>query len=98
MSVRAKRCAMRLQSGPMTTDDFCTRASLALGGHGWITRIARISGVHYATAKRWASGELPVPQYAATIVELLEKAPEEGRAAHVAKARRHIGGTETASA
>jgi hypothetical protein len=57
----------------MTTDDFCTRASLALGGHGWITRIARISGVHYATAKRWASGELPVPQYAATIVELLEK-------------------------
>ena len=32
-------------------------------------------GVLYATVKRWSAGHSPVPEYAASIVELLEGVP-----------------------
>ena len=59
----------------MDTKEFNSRASAALGGRGWMTALARICGCHYATVKRWASGDLTVPEYAAAIVELLEVVP-----------------------
>jgi hypothetical protein len=59
----------------MKTDDFCRRADAALGGRGWMTTLARATGVHYATVKRWANGDLEVPEYVVAIVELLEKVP-----------------------
>jgi DNA-binding transcriptional regulator YdaS (Cro superfamily) len=63
----------------MTTDEFNLRASACLGGRGWMTRLAAITGVHYATVKRWASGELVVPAYACALIELLEVVPEAMR-------------------
>lgn len=59
----------------MNTTEFKARASSALGGRGWMTRLASITGVHYATVKRWANGSMPVPDYACAIVELLEVVP-----------------------
>jgi hypothetical protein len=59
----------------MDTKDFCLRAESALGGRGWMTLLARACGVHYATVKRWANGDLAVPEYAQAIVELLEQVP-----------------------
>lgn len=44
-----------------------------------MTRLAAITGVHYATVKRWASGELAVPDYASALIELLEVVPEAMR-------------------
>ena len=67
--------ALRAYNRDMDQQEFNTRAALALGGRGWMTAMARITGVHYATVKRWASGDLPVPEYAAAIVELLEAVP-----------------------
>jgi hypothetical protein len=61
----------------MDTNDFCERAAKILGGHGWRTRLAAITGKDYATIKRWANGQQPVPDYAASIVELLELVPAE---------------------
>lgn len=46
-----------------------------------MTRLAEATGVHYATVKRWASGELVVPDYAKALVELLEVVPEAMRPA-----------------
>jgi lambda repressor-like predicted transcriptional regulator len=40
-----------------------------------MTRLSKGVGVHYATVKRWAAGDLPVPEYAAAAIELLEAAP-----------------------
>lgn len=40
-----------------------------------MTRLSEITGVHYATVKRWANGSLPVPLYAIALVELLEIVP-----------------------
>lgn len=40
-----------------------------------MTRLSEITGVHYATVKRWANGALPVPLYAIALVELLEIVP-----------------------
>lgn len=60
----------------MNTTEFNERASAALGGRGWMTRLSAITGVHYATVKRWANGSMPVPDYASAIVELLEVVPE----------------------
>lgn len=63
----------------MNTTEFNMRAAAALGGRGWMTRLAEITGVHYATVKRWANGSMPVPLYAIAIVELLEIVPEAMR-------------------
>ncbi len=59
----------------MNTKEFCTRAAATLGGHGWMAHLARITGVHYATVKRWANGDLQPPAYACALVELLEVVP-----------------------
>lgn len=59
----------------MKTKEFCDRASAALGGHGWMAMLARACGAHYSTVKRWANGDLAVPEYAVAIVELLERVP-----------------------
>jgi hypothetical protein len=40
-----------------------------------MTRLSEITGVHYATVKRWSNGTLPVPLYAIAIIELLEIVP-----------------------
>lgn len=63
----------------MNTTEFNERASAALGGRGWMTRLSEITGVHYATVKRWSNGALPVPLYAIAIVELMEIVPEAMR-------------------
>ena len=63
----------------MNTTEFNERAARALGGRGWMTRLAAITGVHYATVKRWSNGSMPVPDYAVAIVELLEIVPEAMR-------------------
>lgn len=44
-----------------------------------MTRLAAITGVHYATVKRWANGSMPVPAYVVALVELLEVVPEAMR-------------------
>lgn len=67
--------ALRAYNRGMDQKEFNTRAALALGGRGWMTAMARITGTHYSTVKRWASGDLPVPEYACAIVELLEAVP-----------------------
>jgi DNA-binding transcriptional regulator YdaS (Cro superfamily) len=64
-----------MENGSMRTDEFCHRAALTLGGRGWMTRLASALGVHYATVKRWANGEMDVPEYAAAAIELLEIVP-----------------------
>lgn len=65
----------------MTTDEFNYRAAACLGGRGWMTRLAAVTGVHYATVKRWASGELVVPEYVCALIELLEVVPAAMRPA-----------------
>ena len=72
----------------MNTTEFNERASATLGGRGWMTRLAEITGVHYATVKRWSNGSLPVPLYAIAIVELLEIVPEAFRPARFLKTPR----------
>jgi DNA-binding transcriptional regulator YdaS (Cro superfamily) len=57
------------------TEEFVERASATLGGRGWMKRLSEALGVHYATVKRWASGDMVVPEYAAAVIELLEKVP-----------------------
>lgn len=59
----------------MTRDEFNERCARLLGRHGWKIRFAEATGVHYATVKRWSSGDLAVPEYAAALVELLEGVP-----------------------
>ena len=63
----------------MQSKEFCERSATAFGGRGWMKRLSEATGVHYATVKRWASGELPVPEYAAAIIELLELVPSAMR-------------------
>ena len=67
--------APRAYNRGMDTKEFNLRAAAALGGRGWMTAMARALDVHYATVKRWASGDLQVPEYACAVVELLEKVP-----------------------
>lgn len=52
-----------------------------------MTHLARISGVHYATVKRWARGDLAPPEYACALVELLEATPSEQRPARFQRPR-----------
>lgn len=59
----------------MTREEFNERCAALLGRWGWKQRFSNASGVSYATVKRWSSGALPVPEYAASIVELLEGVP-----------------------
>ena len=67
--------ALRAYNPAMHTKEFNNRAAAVLGGRGWMTAMARICGVHYATVKRWAAGDLPVPEYAVALIELLEVVP-----------------------
>ena len=62
---------------------FQQRASLLLGGRGWITKLSIITGVHYTTAHRWSTGELEVPRYVVAILDLLEMVPEDDRPRYV---------------
>lgn len=64
---------------PMTREDFVERAEKALGGYGWISAFSRITGKNIATVRRWIDGVSPVPDYAETIIELLEVVPLELR-------------------
>jgi hypothetical protein len=66
---------MRLECATMDTKEFCNRAAATMGGHGWMTLMAKATGTHYSTVKRWANGELAPPEYACAIVELLETIP-----------------------
>lgn len=59
----------------MTGDDFAARASALLGGRGWMEPFARACGVHRNTVWRWTAGELDVPTYAVSLLELLEAMP-----------------------
>jgi hypothetical protein len=60
----------------MDTTEFCERADAVLGGRGWLRKLSILTGKDYATVKRWANGTLAVPEYVATIIELLEVVPE----------------------
>jgi hypothetical protein len=72
----------------MNTKEFCTRASATMGGHGWMTLLAKATGTHYSTVKRWANGELQPPEYACAIVELLEVIPAAMRPERFQRASR----------
>lgn len=45
----------------------------------WKQHFARGLGKDYATVKRWAAGELPWPDYAVAVIELLERVPLDSR-------------------
>jgi hypothetical protein len=59
----------------MSQDEFNKRCAALLGRWGWKKRFSLATGISYATVKRWSAGHLPVPEYAASIVELLEGVP-----------------------
>lgn len=66
----------------MTHEEFVERASSALGGpRGWKSRLGRALGVAPSTVQRWAKGELPPPDYAIAVIELLERVPAAFRPA-----------------
>lgn len=65
----------------MTPDEFAARASAALGGRGWQTRLAAALGIDGSTIRRWLSGSMPLPAYAVAVVELLEAVPAAFRPA-----------------
>lgn len=69
------------QNSVMKSRELEARAAATLGGRGWKTRLAQITGKDYATVKRWANGELVVPEYVIAIIELLERLPEAMRPA-----------------
>lgn len=81
-------CRAILRPMVISTSDFCERASAVLNGRGWMTRLASITGKDYSTVKRWAAGDLDVPGYAVTIVELLELVPAERRPERYGKPHR----------
>lgn len=56
----------------MTATEFRARGDAALGGYGWITRLARGMGVSDKSIHRWLNGSIPVPEYAVAVIELLE--------------------------
>ena len=62
-------------SNTLSSEEFSIRAAAVLGGRGWMLRLSQSIGVHYATVKRWASGDLTVPEYAVSVIELLEVVP-----------------------
>jgi hypothetical protein len=55
----------------LRTVDFCHRVK-SLYGSGWRAKFGRIAGVNYATVKRWANGDSPVPGPVAALIEALE--------------------------
>ena len=63
----------------MTHLELAERAGALLGRNRWRAALGRLAGVHYATAKRWASGEIAVPAYVETIIGLMERLPTEQR-------------------
>ena len=60
----------------MTPADFADRAAALLGGRGWQTRFSAAMGIDPSTVRRWLAGDLPVPDYAAAAIELLEAVPK----------------------
>ncbi len=63
----------------MNNVELAERAGALLGRNRWRAALGRLAGVHYATAKRWSSGELAVPVYVQTIIGLMERLPPEQR-------------------
>jgi hypothetical protein len=59
----------------MTNQEFNDRCAALLGRRGWKIAFSRATGLGYSTVKKWSAGDLPVPEYAASIVELLEGVP-----------------------
>jgi hypothetical protein len=80
----------------MKSREFEAKAGAIFGAHGWKKRIAAATGKDYATVKRWATGELPVPDYAVAIVELLEIVPEAMRPERFLRPARRIPTTRRA--
>jgi hypothetical protein len=62
----------------MTTIEFKRRARAVFGGRGWMTKLAKGTGVGYQTVRRWNSGETPPPPLAQTVIVLLETMIEHG--------------------
>lgn len=62
----------------MKHNEFNDRAATVLGGYGWKTRLARVTGNNYATVKRWTYGESPVPGAVIALVECLEQMRDLG--------------------
>ena len=75
---------------PPAADPVSLQTAISLSAHGaeheavatqGVTELGRAgggvteAGISYATVKRWSAGHLPVPEYAASIVELLEGVP-----------------------
>lgn len=75
----------------MNTQEFNSRSEAVFGGRGWKTRLAAATGKDYSTVKRWADGSIPVPEYAASIVELLELIPEPFRPEKFLPPSRRVG-------
>jgi hypothetical protein len=50
--------------------------------------LATATGKNYATVKRWASGELAVPEYVVALFELLRITPIDTRPSRFHKPRR----------
>lgn len=57
----------------MTPEELDDRATRVFGTPRWRRKLALATGKNYATVKRWAAGDLPVPEYVATILTLMEK-------------------------
>ncbi len=57
----------------MNAEEFKERAKDAMGGVGWQKRLSSALGVSLQTTNRWATGKLPVPEYAIAAIELLEE-------------------------
>jgi hypothetical protein len=57
---------------PITPKEFRARGYAALGGYGWIMRLARGLGVSGQSVHRWLNGAVPVPEYAVAAIELIE--------------------------
>lgn len=71
----------------MTHDELVERAGRTFGGRGWRVRLSELTGAHYSTVKRWAAGDLPVPVYVETILDLIDRLDEGARASFVARPR-----------
>lgn len=62
----------------ITPGQFSSRLQGVLGD-GYEKAFAEATGVSHSTVYRWCAGDVPVPQYAVTIVEFLEALPKAFR-------------------
>lgn len=54
----------------MDMAEFCALGAAMFGG-GWMTRMAEMLGLDYATVKRYKAGDLPIPRSVAMLIRLL---------------------------